>query len=145
MKNKLDEIAIECIKDYVSKIVNANRLLAFEFAKEGNRTQSVIMLYKETKIPSKGEIGGVKFFFHGLGCSLDYEDYSIDFDYGPCGIVGGVDMYKLLSFIQSVKYTDTYKPIAFEEVLKSSISRMCEKGIIFRDDSSLSSIMYYLK
>ena len=68
---------------------------------------------------------GIKYFIHGYGVSMAYEDIEIDFDLGDKGQIDGVDPWKLWSFVEDSNIKTTF---ASAKEVEHEVKVAVEKG-----------------
>jgi hypothetical protein len=95
-------------------------------------------------IPQLGEIeGGVKFNFHGGGCFFEFDNGTIDIDFGPAGRCDGFDEFRLYDFLKNTK-SHMYKELLNEEVFKSQFQILIKEKIIVAPEWYPNPHLYYL-
>jgi hypothetical protein len=99
---------------------------------------------RDRKIPKNGSIDDydVSFNFHGIGCRVEGKDANIDFDFGPDGMVGGFDSWRLLQFIESCENYDS-KDFTHEK-LDSDIRALVTSGVVLAPKLEPSPHLFYL-
>jgi hypothetical protein len=59
------------------------------------------MAYLKGELPQRGPLSpedGGSYRFHGIGCHFRAKDVDIEIDFGPGGVVGGFDAWRLVYF-----------------------------------------------
>ena len=131
---------IELIREYVSHV----RYCASQM-REHFGVQNLLAGWRDGRIPKRGEItdGGLSFSFHGIGCTVEMRDCSVDFDFGPNGDVGGFDAYRLAQFANS---RQSMSNRAFrEDEIRVELRRLQEKGFVVASGVEPSPNLLYLK
>jgi hypothetical protein len=87
--------------------------------------------------------GGVYYDFHGGGCFFEFENGSIDVDFGPNDRCDGFDFYRLKDFLLDTK-KDNYKELHNSEVLKREFEDLILQGKIANPKWQPNSHLFYL-
>lgn len=106
---------------------------------------NIMELWHSGRIEQTGLLYGsrVSYFLHGSGCRIEKNDIEvIDFEFGPAGIVGGFDSWRLYLFAQNEEcFSET-------EISQSTIEKDLEnyekKQLIKKLGVSSSCQLYYL-
>lgn len=132
---------IEYIKEYERYVKKGNEILQSYF----KVNKSPLLAKREGKIPTHGTIESEKmvFYFHGIGCRLEFGEIVVDFDYSFGDFdYKGFEVSKLYMFVVSRANSD--KKIAresFDQLLKELEK---EGAIIGRGDFSYDTYDYIL-
>ncbi len=115
----------ELIHDYVRAVNYCVSRLRAHF-----REHDLLTGQRAGRIPKRGVIdnGKLSFSFHGIGCNVDTPDFSVDFDFGPDGRIGGFDAFRLSLFGSSI--FNRTSEVRAEEEIRVGIERLQEQGII---------------
>ncbi|MEL7124348.1 MAG: hypothetical protein AAFO07_33240, partial [Bacteroidota bacterium] len=109
------------------------------FAKKYEKTiflESILYAYKMRLIEKTGTLPSepeAKYFFHGVGCRVEFINCIIDFDFGPCGLYGGFDLYRLNEYLNSLSESKEYLDLkAKPKELKKTFEKLILDGKIFK-------------
>lgn len=97
-------------------------------------------------LPKEGVLDpdkGIRFSFHGVGCTIESKGQSIDFDFGPGGRVDGFDLWRLQLFLGS--RLDKYPGLATEEEQAAASSELISRGAIVRSGEPPSPHLFRLR
>lgn len=89
-------------------------------------SRNLLIDRREGRIPKRGQIGDFEFVFHGVGCTINTPLHSIDFDFGPEGMVGGFDAFRLSIFANSLP--SPHDSTVTENDFQKCLSRLQERG-----------------
>lgn len=131
--NDLKELILE-YQSYVEKIV----LLM----KKTYGSTNLLISWKRGEIPQNGQIGGLEFEFHGVGCCVSINDIEVDFDFGPDGRYDGFDVWRLSLFINNNQMIfNKYKNIL--KNLDNKMKELVDAKLIFHPQWFPGSSLYY--
>jgi hypothetical protein len=129
----------ELIQDYVKAVGYCVSRM-----REHYREHDLLSGQRAGRIPKRGVIenGKISFFFHGIGCNVDTPDFSVDFDFGPDGRIGGFDAFRLSLFGAS-GFMQTGE-VPTEEEIRVGLNRLQEQGVIVAPCLQPSPHLLYL-
>lgn len=139
--NNLIEATLRLIRDYISCSEYMCSILRDEYpAKE-----SLLRARRINIIPKTGELPGKVFFnFHGGGCYFEFENGSIDLDFGPDDRCDGFDYYRLKNYLSETRKVD-YKELHNSEILKREFENLILNGEIVNSKWLPNPHLFYLK
>ena len=107
--------------------------------------EKLLRLWKLNLIPKEGSIANeIKYNFHGGGCYFEFENGTIDIDFGPDGRCDGVDPYKLYDFLETTnhkRHVDLLDKRRFFDLF----NQLIEKKYIVCPGWYPNPSLYYLK
>ncbi len=129
----------ELIQDYVKSVRYCVSRMREHF-----REHDLLSGQRAGRIPKRGVIenGKLSFSFHGVGCNVDTPDFSVDFDFGPAGRIGGFDAFRL-SLFGSNGFKQTGE-VTTEEEIRIGLTRLQEQGVIVAPCLDPSPHLLYL-
>jgi hypothetical protein len=97
------------INDYISLVESSTLIFENKFG-----TRDIRRLWHTKVIKRCGRVTrGVKYELHGIGCRINLQTGSVDFDYGPNGEINGFDIWRLYNFAR--ERPSKYKKYCQEE------------------------------
>lgn len=117
MTTEIDRVIdeyVRCVRQYVSTM------------QEHFGSSNLLLDWREGRIPKQGQIGDIGFVFHGVGCTVNTPSSSIEFDFGPDGMVGGFDAFRLSSFAISLR--SSHDSTVTENDFQKCLARLQERG-----------------
>jgi len=135
------ELTLGLIKDYISCAEYMCGALRDEYPSN----ETFLRARRTNIIPKNGDLpGGVHFDFHGGGCYFEFENGSIDVDFGPDDRCDGFDFYRIKDFLVDTK-KDIYKKLHDNEQLKREFEDLILKGEIVNPKWQPNAHLFYLK
>ncbi len=119
----MEDQLLKLIDDYLFQSQRAVRLLRSELKRD-----DLLGSVKKKEFPKNGLIGSIEYSFHGVGCSVDFEDCFVDFDFGPSGRVDGFDAWRLYQFAK--QFPEKYSQLKSKKVIESGLSKLESLGVI---------------
>ena len=137
----LQESTLKLILDYISCAEYMCNCLKDEYPV----AESLLRARRANVIPKSGVLSnGIYFNFHGGGCYFEFENGSIDVDFGPNDRCDGFDYYRLKEFL-SYKAKDKYIELHGGERLMQGFQKLLLEDAISSPKWDLNSHLYYLK
>jgi hypothetical protein len=99
MDDHTRETLMALVRAYQRRVATAAELLRSRL-----KVRS-LMLWREAHIPQRGEAGGFRYYFHGIGVAIHLPDGIIDFDFGHDGRTDGFSTWKLAAFAEQLNVT----------------------------------------
>jgi hypothetical protein len=127
IKNKTSEI-LTLIKEYIdcSKYICGSLKDSYD-----TKGETLLRARRLNIIPKEGITkDGFSFAFHGGGCYFEFENGSIDIDFGPNDRCDGFDAYRLWQFLSASKINSIIQPITEIEVQECLNELLTKKEII---------------
>jgi len=132
----MDNRIYSIINGYLEKVRLSTSILRQYF-----ECHDLLMAYKSHEIPANGIIDGkYKFFFHGVGCRIEYTEWTVDFDFQFEGRTEGFDSWRLWEYVQSCK--EKYPGIESLEMIEKDISTLANSGLIKKTEQPPSPHLY---
>lgn len=101
----------------------------------------LLMAANSRLIPRSGVLpNGVEYFFHGVGCTVETPDYTLDFDFGPIERVGGFDAWRLSRLASQL---DDFGELSREEI-EEALERLSAAGVVIAPGLPPSPHLRYL-
>ena len=92
--------------------------------------ESFLRARREDLIPKEGLLSeGCKFSFHGGGCYFEFENGTIDIDFGPDNRCDGFDSFRLFDFLKTSK-SEKYAHLNSEAIIKEELDKLLKEKII---------------
>lgn len=128
------------IHQYVTRVSQCISLMRKHFG-----VHDLLSGVREGRIPKRGVIGDsdLAFSFHGIGCTIDMPDGSVEFDFGPNGDVGGFDAYRLTLFAQNC--STGMSEVTSEDEVRKELSLLQNQGIVIAPGLEPSPSLFYLR
>jgi hypothetical protein len=137
---KLQEIMLDLIKDYIACAEYMCNILRDEY----NIKSSLLRARRTNIIPKEGKLlEGSHFNFHGGGCNFEFENGSIDVDFGPNDRSDGFDYRRLYNYLIDTK-KDIYKELSDINILKMEFDNLILNGRIKNPEWHPNSYLFYL-
>ena len=131
------------VKDYLNDVKKCIELFKKKIA-----DKHPIKAWRDKNIPKFGQLSqDINYDFHGVGCYVEFPNYSIDFDFGKNGEFNGFDKWRIASYIderildypyyekQLYKYIDdtslTYKIM---DLIEEEFQEYIHNGIFYKKD-----------
>jgi hypothetical protein len=120
LKSKREEL-LQLIKDYIECSMFLVRALKSEYDTKG---ETLLRARRLNIVPKQGVLAeGQRFNFHGGGCFFEFENGTIDIDFGPNDRCDGFDSFRLYNFFNTSKKHQElhFTEIELQESLKGLI------------------------
>ncbi|GAA3930342.1 hypothetical protein GCM10022209_25330 [Chitinophaga oryziterrae] len=139
MNHKEDEL-LKLIKDYIACSTYMCNTLKESYSTNG---ESLLGARRINIIPKEGVLEEGYFFnFHGGGCYFEFDNSSIDVDFGPDDRCDGFDSQRLHEFLESSKKEYGY---SFSEGdINNSLERLLEERIVIKPGWFPNPHLFYL-
>lgn len=135
---KADDKLIELIREYISCSNYSCSIL-----KQLYDSNEPLLRAKVLKlIPKEGRVEGLHYYFHGRGCLFEYENDSIDIDFGPDGRCDGFDEYRLKRFLGYRK--GRFIELIDEVIFAKCFDNLIKAKIIRKHPLEPNDYLYYL-
>lgn len=132
---------LNIINDYIFCSKYLCLLLKDEY---GIQNQTLLSARRSENIPKNGLLSNnIKFNFHGTGCYFEFDEGSIDVEFGPNDRCDGFDLYRLKEFLMSCKKNSSIteeKDLFFE----NEFQLMIDKGLIINPKWLPGEDLFYL-
>jgi hypothetical protein len=127
----------ELIHMYVDATLRATEQLRREL-----HAEDLLSAVHRHEVPRVGELSdGTTFRFHGVGCLLQRDGVTLDFDFGPGGRADGFDAWRLSVFAQGRAADRTLHD---ESTIAEALDELERGGIIERAQLAPSPHLFYL-
>ncbi len=127
------------INNYLSEIQNAVKLM-----KESLGHDDILDAWMNRKVAKEGQLTSeLSYKFHGVGCFLIYDNYDINFDFGPNGRFDGFDEWRLRDYISQKKYD--FPEYQNPSKLEKDFEKLKSLGVIVCPRWEPSKHLYYYK
>lgn len=137
--SKLDDI-VQLIREYIACSSYMCNALQSEY---GTKGETLLRARRLNIIPKEGILAeGQRFSFHGGGCFFEFENGTIDIDFGPNDRCDGFDSFRLFDFLITSK---RYQNINISEVeLQEAINELLREGKVVQLGLFPNPNLYYL-
>lgn len=125
---------LELIKRYVAAVDRATHELRLQLGHS-----DLLAAAKNGLVPRSGRLEGLRYTFHGVGCTVEFDDVCIDFDFGPRGRHGGFDAWRLSRFAAQDGESG-----AESDEIQRGLDELVASGFIVKSEGLPSPHLYYL-
>src|SRR5688572_24530330 len=120
MRTKREDV-LELIKEYIACSKYMCNALKKSYDTQG---ETLLRARRMNNIPKEGILEkGFKFNFHGGGCYFEFDNGTIDIDFGPEDRCDGFDSFRLYDFLMTSK-GNVYIHLTSEEIIKEEIVQL---------------------
>lgn len=142
MQNK--RLILKLIDDYISCARYMCNAIKEEYVISEH---SLLSAYREKKIPKEGILqNNIYYNFHGGGCYFEFDNGTIDIDFGPNGRYDGFDNYRLYDFLHASKIkSEQYQELSNEEKFKTEFESLLKENVILAPGWYPNPNLFYLK
>jgi hypothetical protein len=110
----------------------------------GHGVDNPWLAYLKGELPQRGPLSpreGGTYRFHGVGCHFRTDDIDIEIDFGPGGMVGGFDAYRLVYFARHTLGAEEFDV----PQVRQELERMHEKGELIKHPQWSDSLYFPAK
>lgn len=132
---------MQLIKEYIACAKYMCKVLKETYDTKG---ETLLRARRINIIPKEGVLeDGFSFSFHGGGCYFEFENGTIDIDFGPNDRCDGFDAFRLYHFLSTSKMNQNIRLITESEIQKCLDELLIEKKIV-RPGDFPNPNLYYL-
>ena len=127
------------LEEYTRRVREYVQIMRAHFS-----THDLLRACVAREVPRTGSIEHCRlsYTFHGVGCRIESEKGCVDFDFGPRGIVGGFDSWRLFQFVKSSKHYDSTE--FTRQRLESDLLSLIQSGQVIASKLEPSPHLLYL-
>jgi hypothetical protein len=130
---------LQLINDYQQYVAKACRLLREHLHEE----DSILGVWQTRKIPQRGFLDDsrtIRYFFHGIGCRVEFGSIMVDFDFGPDERHDGFDAWRLSRFAKTVA---THASFVDHNQLHEELKRLHEAGTLVHLTQTVGGHLFF--
>ena len=124
------------IDEYLGAIERGMQLVE---SKWGRR--DILIAWHQHVVPPIGDLpGGTTYELHGIGCCFAFEDFEVDFDFGPKGRSDGFDLWRLRQFIR--QFPTRFQSLHKDETLEAAFEALKSSGAVVQEFPTQSQLFF---
>jgi hypothetical protein len=127
---------IDAINEYLDVVERGMQLVE---AKWGRR--DILTAWHQRVVPPMGDLlGGITYELHGIGCCFVFEDFEVDFDFGPNGRSDGFDLWRLRHYIR--QFPSRFQSLKKDGTLEAAFEALKSEGIVVQEFPTESQLFF---
>lgn len=119
-------MAAKELRTVISHYVKAVEAIACEL-REVAGTHDLLRAITTGALARSGQLkSGAKYQFHGVGCRVETPTFSVDFDLGPDGRIGGFDAWRIWEYAAQISDGGAFAELHSVEIALNELMRQGE-------------------